>query len=147
MKVKLVVPALFLSLSSFMACSPEPTQGPAEEKIPVTQVANPVTEGVASIAWAEQTYNFGQIPKDVPVRHRFEFTNTGSVDLVLENVKAQCGCTTTDYSKEPVKPGEKGFVEAEFNAKAVGIFKKSINIVANTEPKNIVLAFNGEVME
>ena len=147
MKLKLVFPALLLPLSLFMSCSPEPTQTADDPKVPVTQVANPVTEGVASIAWAEDTYNFGQIPKDIPVRHRFEFTNTGSVDLVLEGVKPQCGCTTTDYSKEPVKPGQKGFVEAEFNAKAVGIFKKSINIIANTDPKNIILAFNGEVVE
>lgn len=147
MKLKLVFPALLLPISLFMSCSPEPTQAADEPKVPVIQVANPVTEGVASIAWTEQTYNFGQIPKDIPVRHRFEFTNTGSVDLVFENVKAQCGCTTTAYSEEPVKPGEKGFVEAEFNAKAVGIFTKSINITANTDPKNIVLAFNGEVVE
>jgi hypothetical protein len=47
------------------------------------------------------------------------FTNTGSTPLVISNVRGSCGCTVTDYTKEPIAPGKTGNVKATFNAAAL----------------------------
>lgn len=60
-----------------------------------------------AIAWKAEELDLGEIPQGKPVQVEFEFTNTGEVPVVINSVQASCGCTTTDYAKTPVLPGEK----------------------------------------
>jgi hypothetical protein len=148
MKSKSLFLALLLPLFLFTACqqSPEkPVQEP--DGVPVVDVNHEEAPAVTTLNWDATSFSFGQVPQGGPARHRFTFTNTGTADLIIENVKPTCSCTVADYSKEPVKPGEQGFVEGEYNAKAVGIFQKSLTVTANTEPKTVVLSLSGEVVE
>ncbi|NJM24217.1 MAG: DUF1573 domain-containing protein [Bacteroidia bacterium] len=102
---------------------------------------------VEALTWNETTHDFGQIKKGTPVSHEFTFTNNGNSPLVISSVKASCGCTVADYSKEPVQPGEKGFVKATFNAANPGVFTKTITVNANTDDGAVVLNIKGEVVE
>ena len=101
----------------------------------------------AVFAWSETTYDFGKIKVNVPVTHEFSFANTGDVPLVISSVKASCGCTVTEYSKDPIEPGAKGFVKATYNAAKVGVFSKTVTLNANTEEGTVVLAIKGEVID
>lgn len=142
--------ALLIALVVFSSCEQKGAASldSPEEKTPVVSTGNPSTAvEVTSIAFDETNFHFGEVPKDVPVKHRFTFTNTGAVDLLIESVKPTCQCTVTEYTKDPVKPGAKGFVDAEYNAKAVGVFKKSVTVTANLDPRNVILGFEGEVIE
>ena len=147
MKMKQFLFALLLPTVLFTSCQSEDAQSKAADSIPVSNVSNVENPAVTSIAFAETSFKFGQVQKDVPVKHRFTFTNTGTADLILETVKPACSCTATNYTKEPVKPGETGYIEAEFGAKTLGTFSKTVTITANTDPKNVILAFDGEVVE
>jgi hypothetical protein len=106
-----------------------------------------VSADAAVFNWAATTFNFGKIRKDVPVTNEFEFTNTGNVPLVVTSVQASCGCTVTEYSKEPIAPGAKGYVKGTYNAAKVGVFTKTISVNANTEDGVVVLTITGEVVE
>lgn len=112
------------------------TDDTATEELPVT-----------TLNWDNETHDFSQIEKGTPVRHTFTFTNTGDSPLVLENVKPSCGCTTPSYSNEPIAPGETGEIVAEFNAKAVGKFTKTLTVTANSNPKVHRIVLKGEVLE
>lgn len=147
MKMKQFLFALLLPAALFTSCQSEEAQTGSTDSIPVTNVSNVENPAVTSIAFAETSFKFGQVQKDVPVKHRFTFTNTGTADLILETVKPACSCTATDYTHEPVKPGESGYIEAEYGAKILGTFSKTVTITANTDPKNVILAFDGEVVE
>ncbi|MEL6670924.1 MAG: DUF1573 domain-containing protein [Bacteroidota bacterium] len=104
-------------------------------------------EGAApKAAWAEETHNFGEIPQGVPAKIKFVFTNDGDQALKISRVKASCGCTATDYSKEAVAPGEQGYVMAEYNAYGVGVFHKTITVYTNEENAVKILRIKGEVM-
>lgn len=66
---------------------------------------------------------------------KFEFTNVGDSDLVLTNVRPGCGCTAANYTKEPVAPGQKGYIEATYNPyNRPGAFNKNIRVTTN-EPQ------------
>ena len=65
------------------------------------------------VKFSKKVHDFGDILlSDKSVECTFEFKNTGKADLVLQKVKASCGCTTPDWTKEPVRPGETGIVKA-----------------------------------
>lgn len=116
-------------------------------QIQVEQAPSGDGAAVAKGAWAEVSHDFGKITQNEPVTTRFEFTNNGSAPLIITNVKGSCGCTVTDYSSEPVMPGQKGYVSATYNAKAMGVFNKSITVTSNAfgEPTK-VLFIKGEVV-
>jgi hypothetical protein len=100
---------------------------------------------VAVITWDSQSFDFGKIKQGTPVSHEFKFTNTGKVPLIITNVSASCGCTTPDWTKAMVPPGQSGFVKATFNAAALAPFNKTVTVVANTEPGSTQLIIKGEV--
>jgi hypothetical protein len=97
--------------------------------------------------WAATSFDFGQIEKGIPVTHEFTFTNTGTETLIISSVQASCGCTVTEYTKDPIPAGEKGFVKATYNAAKPGVFSKTVTINANTEDAVVLLTIKGEVVE
>jgi hypothetical protein len=124
-----------LPIPSSPAIDPTPTE-------PVIDL--PVT----SVEFDQELFDFREIQAGSKVKHRFTFTNTGSEPLKVYNVKPSCGCTTPDWSKEPVQPGASGYIEVEFDsAGKSGVQKKSVTVTMNTEPRTKVLNFQGEVVE
>ena len=99
-----------------------------------------------AIEFAEKTWDFGTIKEeDGSVTHTFEFTNIGESTLILNNVKASCGCTTPKWTKEPVAPGAKGVVNVTYNTKGrPGNFTKTITVTSNAGKS--VLTIKGEVI-
>ncbi len=104
-----------------------------------------VQTDVAVFALENTTHDFGKIKQGEPVTHEFKFTNTGKTPLVITNVKPSCGCTTPDWSREPIMPGGQGFIKATFNAGTVGAFNKTITVTANIESGFMQLSIKGEV--
>jgi len=99
----------------------------------------------ATLEWAGSTHDFGKVLQGTPVTHEFRFTNKGTVPLVITNVAASCGCTTPDWSREPIAPGQEGFIKATYNAAALGAFSKTVTVTANVENGYVQLMIKGEV--
>lgn len=100
----------------------------------------------AVFSWSTTQHDFGNITKGVPVSHEFEFTNTGSEPLIVTSVNASCGCTVTNFSKDPIAPGANGYVKATFDAGKLGAFLKTVSVQSNAD-KNHVLTLKGTVVE
>ena len=102
----------------------------------------------AAISFNETTWNYGDIREETGVAtHRFEFTNTGGEPLIIHNVTASCGCTSPSWTREPVMPGSKGYVSAAYDpAGRPGRFDKTVNVMTNAAPGNIVLRIAGNVI-
>ncbi len=101
----------------------------------------------AAFSWEKTEHDFGTIKKDVPVTHKFTFTNKGNAPLIITTVEASCGCTVTDYSTDPIAPGETGYVKATYNAANAGVFSKTVTVNANTTEGAVRLAIKGIVKE
>lgn len=97
-----------------------------------TEVPNP---NAPVMTFAESEHDFGDIKPGSVVKHTFEFTNTGKSPLLIENATASCGCTTPNWTKEPVAPGSKGTIEVQFDSHGkTGIQSKEVAVRANTSP-------------
>lgn len=101
-----------------------------------------------AISWTETVHDFGTFKEEAGVQtYKFEFVNTGNEPLFLTNVKASCGCTATEYTKEPVQPGGKGYVSATYNPSGrPGKFNKSITVTTNEFQPTSVIRITGEVI-
>lgn len=94
-----------------------------------------------------EKYNFGKIKQGVPVTTFFTITNTTDKPIVIENAWAGCGCTTPEYSKEPIPAGGTSKLKVGYNAAAMGHFEKAVNVklAGVNEPK--VITITGEVVD
>ena len=98
------------------------------------------------IKFKTESHDFGKVEEGVQAAYTFEFTNTGTAPVVISNAQPSCGCTTPDWTREPVMPGKTGFVKASFNSSGrPGNFNKNITVVSNSETPQIALTIKGEV--
>ncbi len=81
----------------------------------------------------ETGFDFGKIPQGRPVTHNFTIVNSGDTPLLLDNVQASCGCTTPEWSRDPIKPGASATIKVGYNAAAEGYFNKTITIQYNSQ--------------
>jgi hypothetical protein len=79
----------------------------------------------------ETQFDFGTVPQGKPVFHYFEVFNTGDAPLKIENVQTSCGCTTPEWSKDPIPAGGSAKIKVGYNAAAEGHFEKYITVQYN----------------
>ena len=109
-------------------------------------VAAPKNMAPSAITWKEDVHSFGDnLEKGKPVSYDFSFKNTTKQTILVTNVKASCGCTATNYTKTPIKPGESGTVTATYNAANPGTFTKTITVTTNDTDAPKVLTIKGKV--
>lgn len=92
----------------------------------------------------ETSHNFGKIPQGRPAVYIFEIVNSGTTALRLDNVQASCGCTTPEWSRDPIAAGATAKIRVGYNAYADGPFTKTVTIVYNTNQTK-TLTISGEV--
>jgi hypothetical protein len=91
------------------------------------------------------TYNFGRIEYNGNGTCNFNFTNTGEEPLLLNRVRASCGCTSPSWPKKPIKPGETGKITVKYNTRIEGSFSKSVMVYSNAQNSPVVLRIKGKV--
>lgn len=96
--------------------------------------------------FAQETHDFGKVEQGKPVTHVFEFKNTGTDPVVINDAQASCGCTKPNWTREPIMPGKVGTVSATFNAASAGPFNKTVTVTSNAEAGQAVLILKGEVV-
>jgi hypothetical protein len=102
------------------------------------------------IKFDKLTHNFGTFSeKDPVVSCVFTFTNDGDAPLIINQAVASCGCTVPEYTKTPIKPGEKGEIKVTYNGtgKFPGHFKKSITVRTNGKVEMTRLYIEGDMTE
>jgi hypothetical protein len=93
-------------------------------------------------------HDFGTF-KEEAGRQTFDFivSNTGTEPLVIQNVVASCGCTTPEWTKQPIPVGATGKITAIYDPKdRPGQFNKTLSVYSNTKPEVVVLVIKGEVI-
>ncbi|MFO7939074.1 MAG: DUF1573 domain-containing protein [Bacteroidales bacterium] len=102
----------------------------------------------AHLSFEKNIHDFGTIKEaNGKVTYRFVFSNTGSTPLVLTEVRPTCGCTSPEWTKKPVMPGQEGYIDATFDpARRKGEFNKSIIVRSNGQPSTVVLRIKGNII-
>lgn len=102
-----------------------------------------------SIEFDTKTYDYKDIKEDGgPAKCTFRFTNIGDAPLKLTTVRPGCGCTTSDWTKDEIMPGKKGFISAVYDPmNRPGPFNKAISVETNDpRQERIILFIKGNVL-
>ncbi|MDR0538335.1 MAG: DUF1573 domain-containing protein [Tannerellaceae bacterium] len=105
-------------------------------------------EPAAAIALDEEVYDFGDIKESAgPVTHIFVVKNNGEAPLVITRVLPTCGCTTPEWSKEPIAPNGKGSITVTYDPTGrPGPFNKTVNVLSNGKRGSVTIIIKGNVV-
>lgn len=91
-------------------------------------------QGEPRMALSEDVWDFGNITATYPVSHVFKVKNTGDQPLVIEQVTAGCGCTTTALGQHTINPGNEVPLGLTFNSATLApgtSAEKTVTITCN----------------
>ena len=135
--MKKVLSSALISMFScaVMAQTPAPA-APATPQLKVSDVAK----------FNSEVISLGNIRQGTPTKGTFTVTNIGTAPLIIEQANPTCGCTISDYTKEPIAPGKAGVINATYNAANQGHFEKHLTVkfAGVNEIKSITLT--GDVL-
>jgi hypothetical protein len=100
-----------------------------------------------NIRFESLEYNAGKVLEGEKVSFSYKFTNTGKEDLLIESVRASCGCTAPEPKDKVVKAGQSSEITATFDSRGrQGVQNKTITVRSN-DPDNgtVILKLNVEV--
>lgn len=110
------------------------------------EVHSQTTPSRNTIVQAVRTeFNLGTLKQNNPVTVIALIRNIGEVPFVVYDTRASCGCTSVNYSKEPVAPGSSMEIKITYNAEDLGYFNKTVSIYGNTDNSPLVLKLKGNV--
>lgn len=94
-----------------------------------------------------KVFDFGTIQeKDGPVSHSFTLKNTSDKPIAISEVSAWCGCTTAQFDKRPIRPGQSGRVVVTFNpSHRPGAFSKEVVVLLGDGSSYVRLWVKGTV--
>ncbi|MEO6488341.1 MAG: DUF1573 domain-containing protein [Ferruginibacter sp.] len=75
-----------------------------------------------------ETIDLGKLQQGTPSTAIFSVANIGTEPLIIEQANPTCGCTISDYTKEPIANGKAGSIKATYNAANVGAFEKHLTV-------------------
>ncbi|CAD7810936.1 hypothetical protein CHRY9390_02272 [Chryseobacterium aquaeductus] len=99
-----------------------------------------------TITFDKTTFDYGVIKPSSDGNRFFNVTNTGDKPLIISNVKPSCGCTTPEFSQDPILPGKSAKIKVGYNTATPGAFNKMIEVFSN-DPVNSrsVIYIKGDV--
>lgn len=94
------------------------------------------------------THDFGEVPQDRKVVHRWRYHNDGGAPLAILATRPTCGCTVSRVEKPELPPGESGILEVTFDpAGQEGSVRRTITVVTNDPDRpNTILAIRAKVL-
>ena len=86
-------------------------------------IAQPLCGLVHAQDWARKMFkvhdhDFGTVARGTEQKFRFELTNIYKEDVVIDSVRASCGCTIPSIEKQTLKSLESGAILATYNTKS-----------------------------
>jgi len=100
----------------------------------------------ARVVFAKDEHDFGVVREGEKVFWNFRFTNEGNAPLVINRVKADCGCTVPEFPRTPIEPGEEGRIKVTFDSKGrLGRQVKRVTVISNSERPSHILSISALV--
>lgn len=117
-------------------------------RTPVNADGSIDTTNLPKIVFDNKIHDFGTLGTSDKKEHKFNFTNKGTSDLILLNVKTTCGCTVAAYDEKPIKPNGTGEIIINYDPTGKeGLQEKNIIVTSNTFPNKTELTIIAEIIK
>ncbi|WP_343604715.1 DUF1573 domain-containing protein [Fluviicola sp.] len=133
-KIMFLAPVVGMALSLLTACG---SDSPSE------------VVGYKTTMKIQSVFNAGKIARGEVIHAKFTVENTGDHPLVMSDVSGSCSCTVADWSKDPILPGEKGYVKADVKTESFseGPVTRSVTILSNTTPPSTKVVIEANIIK
>ncbi|MBP7849706.1 MAG: DUF1573 domain-containing protein [Lentimicrobiaceae bacterium] len=111
-----------------------------------TPNAQPVLVTPDSILFEKTVHDYGTILKGSEGVCEFKFINQGKAPQILSTVKASCGCTVPEWSKDAILPGKTGVIKVKYNTQISGNFNRTIFANSNARNSLVMLRITGDMI-
>src|ERR1051325_3933369 len=100
------------------------------------------------LIYREKIHDFGNIlEQDGPATFEFTVSNKSTRPVKIVNVQPSCGCTTPDWTKDPIPVNGSGFIKASYDPKGrPGYFDKTLSVTTDWDGTPVVLHIKGTVV-
>lgn len=94
-----------------------------------------------------RTIDLGLIHPDSVSQGSIVLRNSGSAQLQIRNVTADCSCTVPSYPRQPIAPGDSATLTVKFDPRSYppGAFIKIIRIRSNADNKLVKVFVKGKI--
>jgi hypothetical protein len=115
--------------------------GGSAKKTPTNNLAGRTIIDVSDVTKVD-TLRFGRVRAGEVVEIAIAFTNTSEKPLLMLSTETSCGCLELDYTKEPLRMGEKSAATMTFYSSGYNYFPPRafyIKTSSSSEPKKLVV--------
>ncbi|MDR2894479.1 MAG: DUF1573 domain-containing protein [Alistipes sp.] len=92
--------------------------------------------------------DIGRLRSGEVIRYDARLRNVGTEPLVVRNITTSCGCTSVEYTREPIAPGASGEFSFSFDSRGMwGTQLKLIEIATSASPLPYKVMVRAEVEE
>ena len=119
-----------------------------ESKVNTPENNSQPAETEFTVVSDKSEHDFGTISESGGVVNcEFAIKNTGTKPLVITKVTTSCGCTASEWTKEPVASGKQGLVKVTFDPKGrKGEMIRTLVVFTNGKPESLQLKIKGSVI-
>lgn len=91
-----------------------------------------LAEEPSPLRFNETEWDFGTIREEGGiVGHVFGFTNAGPHPIAIDRINTSCGCTTPEYTRDPIRPGGKAQIKVNYDPMGFPLeFEKSVMVIS-----------------
>jgi len=93
-----------------------------------------------------ETIDLGKLKIGSPSTVTFYVSNISNEPLIIENATPTCGCTISNFTKEPIAAGKSGVINATYNAATLGSFTKHLTVKFAGVEQIKSITIKGEVL-
>jgi hypothetical protein len=145
-KLNRLVPGGILAGLILLALACGRQNGSQEQRSGVYELKGQEAQGESLMVFDTLIHDFGTIIEGESVVCYFDYGNEGGEDLLITAVEVSCGCTTPNWSREPLEPGEKETLEIIFDASGrSGLQRKLVTIKSNASNQVVQLTIRAKV--
>ena len=138
----------YLTCFAFFACTNNKNPYANTLGIEPSVVAQIDTAHYTTIKWQDSVLNFGTLKINDSVHLKYTFKNVGKTPLFITQARPSCGCTVTNFPREPIMAGKTGVITATMQSGFhTGEINKSIFVKSNTKNHtNSILVIRGVIL-
>ncbi|MGE7776561.1 DUF1573 domain-containing protein [Chitinophaga sp. NPDC101104] len=98
------------------------------------------------VAISETKIDIGEVNRNQSPKATFKIRNIGKKPLLIQDLRVGCTCTSADWPKKPILPGEETVVSLTYKAAKEGTFTQSAYLLTNAFNSSIHITISGYVM-
>jgi len=141
MKKKLIWASIMIAMCIITSCKDKSTNVVVRKKVN-DSFCGP------KIEFLETTHDFGTINTKDGGFYVFHYSNTGDQPLMVSDVLTNCGCLSTQWSQEPLNPGQSDSISIQITTRQLGNLMKAVVIRSNAANEPVVtLRMTGKVVK